>query len=56
MFQTNSNIKSGYVSDKILILGMAMFHTNSNIKSGYVSDKILTETLILKMTMIQTKF
>jgi len=59
----NTNIKTDYVSDKILILSLAMFQTNSNIKSGcfrqnsniksgYVSDKIL----ILGLAMFQTKF
>jgi len=45
----NSNIKPSYVSGN-------NSNRNSNIKSDYVSDKILTKTLILSMTMLQTKF
>ena len=62
-FRQNSNIKSSYVSDKTLILSLAMFSDKIlteililRLTMFYVSDKILTETLILRLTMFQTKF
>jgi len=56
MFRQNSNIKSGYVSDKILILSLAMFQTNSNRNSNIKIDSVSDKILILSLAMFQTKY